>query len=61
MNTVAGVVSTPSAAVNRLNSPQDVFVDGYQNMFVVDTGNNRVILFTPGLILLHHHHLILQQ
>ncbi|CAF1986920.1 unnamed protein product, partial [Rotaria magnacalcarata] len=45
---VAGATNTPSSALNRLNTPVDVFFDGNEYMYVLDNGNNRVQRFPPG-------------
>ena len=49
-NVVAGVTGSYSAAVTRLTNPYDVYVDGYQNTYVVDSGSSRIIRFPPGTV-----------
>lgn len=37
--------------VGELNNPSDIFVDKQQNIYIVDTGNNRVIILNPDFTL----------
>ena len=46
--TTANTGSTPLAAANSLSGPGDVKLDASGNLFVVDTGNNRVLQFAAG-------------
>lgn len=45
---VAGSTSSASNAMNRLSSPMDVFIDGYNIIYVSDYGNNRILSFSPS-------------
>lgn len=45
---VAGSTGSASTALNRLSSPQDVFIDGYNFIYVADYGNNRILSFPPS-------------
>ena len=45
---LAGSTSSPSSAMNRLNSPFQVAFDGYGRLFVVDYANHRIQMFAPG-------------
>ena len=40
--TVAGISSNPGIANNQLRTPWDVVVDDAYNMYIADTGNNRI-------------------
>ncbi len=45
---IAGNSGVPGPALNaQLNSPRDVAVDSTGNVFVLDSGNNRVLKITP--------------
>lgn len=47
--TVAGLYNgTASSTLNGLNSPNDVAVDSSGNLYVADTMNHRVLLWTTG-------------
>jgi uncharacterized protein (TIGR03437 family) len=46
--TTANTGSTPLASANSLFGPNDVKLDATGNLFVVDTGNNRLLQFAPG-------------
>lgn len=48
-NIVGGSTNAASSAANRLYIPSDLAIDGNGNMFVVDTGNNRVQRFPRGI------------
>lgn len=63
INIRAGSTNAPSTAVDRLNAPHDIAVDGYGFMYVVDLGNNRIQRFAAGLsnggsLELHHKNVI---
>ncbi|CAF1292333.1 unnamed protein product, partial [Rotaria sordida] len=45
---VGGTTSTSGNTASRLNSPYDVFVDGYGNIYVADYSNNRIQRFTSS-------------
>ena len=45
---IAGTTSSSTAA-NRLSYPMDVFIDGYDYLYVTDYNNNRIQRFPPGL------------
>ncbi|CAF1116879.1 unnamed protein product [Rotaria sordida] len=47
-STVAGAASAPGSIATLLNSPYDLAFDGYDNMYVVDTNNNRVQKYLAG-------------
>ena len=40
---------TPTPAANTLNNPEGVAIDGSNNLYVVDQGNNRVLFFPAPL------------
>lgn len=45
-NVVGSINNIGDLEENRLryfNDPQDIFIDGHDNVFVVDTGNNRIV------------------
>lgn len=42
------VLSYHGQYLGPLNSPQDVYIDSQNNMWIVDTGNNRVIELAPN-------------
>jgi hypothetical protein len=42
------VIATSGTAIGQVNSPSDFAVDGAGNLYVADTGNNRVLKYTPG-------------
>lgn len=44
-----GSTNAASSAVDRLYAPFDLTYDGYGYMYVVDSGNNRIQKFPPGL------------
>ncbi|CAF0989098.1 unnamed protein product [Adineta steineri] len=46
--TVAGQPSVPGSALNQLYFPSRVIVDINKNMFIVDTGNSRVVRWIIG-------------
>ena len=48
VTTTANTGSTPLASANSLSGPSDVKVDAAGNVFVADTGNNRLLQFAPG-------------
>lgn len=48
INVIAGSTGAASSAMNRLSWPSDVFMDGNEQLYVVDTGNNRVQRFPRG-------------
>lgn len=37
--------------VGELSSPSDIFVDRQQNIYIVDTGNNRIVILNPDFTL----------
>jgi len=43
----ARAAATPTLIVGGLNSPQGVAVDGGGNVYIADTGNNRVLTAYP--------------
>ena len=45
--TVAGA-GYAGSATNELNGPFGIFVDHNLNLYVADSGNNRILLFRPG-------------
>ncbi|CAF4225714.1 unnamed protein product [Adineta steineri] len=45
---VAGVYESTGSDSIKLNSPQDVYIDQYGNMYVLDTNNHRVQKFING-------------
>lgn len=49
-NTVIAVagIGGPGSASNRLNEPNGIYVDVNFNVYVADSGNNRIQLFTAG-------------
>lgn len=48
-STVAGSSSgTPSSGLNYLNTPLDVELDSSGNLYIADSENNRVVLWTVG-------------
>jgi len=48
VTTTANTGSTPLASANSLYGPSDVKVDVNGNLFVADTGNNRVLQYAAG-------------
>ena len=40
--------TTPTVVASTLNFPRGIFVDSNENLYVADSGNNRIQLFTPG-------------
>jgi hypothetical protein len=48
--TVAGITNYYGNGLNQLWSPQTLIVDTSKNMFIVDTGNNRIMRWTVGAI-----------
>jgi DNA-binding beta-propeller fold protein YncE len=46
--TVAGITTYYGTALNQLWSPQTLIVDTNGNMFIVDTGNDRIMRWTIG-------------
>ncbi|CAF4023957.1 unnamed protein product [Adineta steineri] len=45
---VAGIYESTGSDSIKLNSPQDVYIDQYGNMYVLDTNNHRVQKFING-------------
>lgn len=45
---VAGTTGTTGSTAAYLNTPMDVYVDGYQNIYVADFINSRIQKYTPG-------------
>jgi hypothetical protein len=43
-----GVTGTPGSSLDMLNSPSDVFLDLMDNVYVADTGNNRILKIPKG-------------
>ena len=39
---------TQGSALNELNGPTGLFVDGQGNIYVADVGNNRIVKWAPG-------------
>ncbi|CAF0849947.1 unnamed protein product [Adineta steineri] len=46
--TLAGKTSMPGTGLNQLNSPQALVVDMSGSMYIVDLGNNRIVLWSLG-------------
>jgi hypothetical protein len=46
--TVAGITNYYGNGLNQLWSPQTLIVDTSKNMFIVDSGNNRIMRWTVG-------------
>ncbi|MHB1484019.1 MAG: NHL repeat-containing protein [Saccharofermentanales bacterium] len=44
-----GIIDGESMNTTDLNSPQDVFVSGKNNVYICDTGNNRIIILDKDL------------
>jgi uncharacterized protein (TIGR03437 family) len=47
-STTANAGAAPLASPSTLNQPYDVKIDGAGNVFIVDSGNNRVLRFPAG-------------
>lgn len=45
---LAGLTSISGTSNTLLSSPNNIYFDGYQNMYVADTANHRIQIFTPG-------------
>ncbi|CAF4661566.1 unnamed protein product, partial [Rotaria socialis] len=50
-STIAGISGSSSTSTLHLNSPHNIFVDNYDNVYVADGNNHRIIRFSPGKIL----------
>ena len=48
ISTQANVNVSPFSSPNTLSSPSDVAVDSSGNVFLADSGNNRVVMLPPG-------------
>lgn len=48
--TLAGTYSNADNTTWLLNTPYDIFVDNYDNLYVADTNNNRILRFSSGKI-----------
>lgn len=46
--TVAGQTGTAGSWSFQLNSPTDITFDTYDNMYIMDSGNNRIQRWSPG-------------
>ncbi|CAF4608834.1 unnamed protein product, partial [Rotaria socialis] len=47
-STIAGISGSSSTSTLHLNSPHNIFVDNYDNVYVADGNNHRIIRFSPG-------------
>ncbi|CAF3755882.1 unnamed protein product [Rotaria socialis] len=50
-STIAGISGSSSTSTLHLNSPHNIFVDNYDNVYVADGNNHRIIRFSPGKVL----------
>ncbi|CAF4796845.1 unnamed protein product, partial [Rotaria socialis] len=50
-STIAGTPGSYGTSTLHLRNPQDVFVNDYDNVYVADTNNHRIIRFSPGKVL----------
>jgi hypothetical protein len=48
ITTVVAGTGVEGSAANMLHLPQGIFVDSNFDLYVADTGNNRILLFRPG-------------
>ncbi|CAF1330345.1 unnamed protein product, partial [Didymodactylos carnosus] len=46
--TIAGISGTPGSNSTLLNNPRGIIFDHYGNLYVADTGNNRIQMFYPN-------------
>jgi DNA-binding beta-propeller fold protein YncE len=44
---VAGITSTDGTDTKHLNSPSCVYLDSKKNIYICDTGNNRIMKYSP--------------
>lgn len=45
---LAGTAGSLGFDTFHLNNPHGVFMDGYDNLYVADTNNHRIMRFSPG-------------
>lgn len=57
--TIAGTYAVNGTSTTRLSRPYNVFIDSYDNTYVADTSNNRIIRFQSGKSLIWNRKLIL--
>ncbi|MBE6903472.1 MAG: hypothetical protein E7480_02580 [Ruminococcaceae bacterium] len=46
---LSGVYSGKDLGIDSLKTPQDLFVDGDKNIYIADTGNNRIVILDENL------------
>lgn len=45
---LAGTRGSTATDKFRLNQPHDIFLDGFENLYVTDTYNHRIMKFASG-------------